>query len=911
VFDFQVTFELIDPPIQKSVTTLVWLAVSVAIAYAAQYFLTGKDDNPIKDDKPATLSKRGSYVTWFLGRRRVGPVFAWAGDRGTVKEKISGGGKGFSKKQKTRVFVEAGWHLLSVGPVDALQRIYQNGAVIFEGPITKDSHPSGTTVSLGKEGSFVIYWGEETQPVNSFLGDAARVGVSSRWPALCYIVWNRKRLGASPVWPMLEYLIERRPTMSDTVLTLSEPWMGPNYTVTANSYSIVNHLDGPVGNGYLSVSGNRVAEFPPSGKFTLTGNSMAAGTYDIYDVDTVMVDLDPDPAHVLYEVQTRIYPVGGVSGANDAGTATAWDTDSETGVNPAHAIAEMLFAEWPFGLGLSQSNWDIDSLEEVGELCDTESTGGEGLWSSWVSTNGEHAAQVLIQGLQDLGVMLPIDPATGLLKFVIVRQPTGSLDQVQQDMLLAPLPQRESFLAELPADQLIFSFPDQALNYRTMTIEVAEDGTASFSERSKSKTVQITIADHFEVANKIAERRSQEMLAGGAAFTLNVNRGAREFYPGQAIQAYGFEMVLRVTSVKIDSDTTKVVLKCIPDFYGAVLSEFEPTRGSGIFSAEPTALDQYRGVEVPETLLQGQGFQAILVPRIRAHDQIAEAEVHLSADDATYTSLEKQVDYHLGGTLIDALATGTTMIIDEGPTFTVFGEDIGDALDLSADLTNWRAGRQICAINGELFFLQKVTAISGTTYRLDGLIRARYDTRQEAHSAGDGVFIFNNSDTDWFQDILLQPDTTVYLKSQPNGLGGPIPLPQVPAYQLDLYGKGVVPVPPENVRLEAPFPGSPAYTTGEDLEVTWSFYSNYGAGFRGAGTPESDAVLDGEFFIEILDSGDVVKREDKSTTNTYTYSNANMVSDFSGEPATLKIRVSVLRDGYQSSTETLTITKVS
>jgi hypothetical protein len=894
---------------QQALLTLTYLAVGVALSYAAFLVIPKKDEALIKDDKPTTLSKRGSFVTWFIGRRRIGPVFAWAGDRATVKERVSGGGKGFSKKKKTRVFVERGWHLLSVGPVESLQRIYQNGAVIFEGPITKDSHPSGTTVSLGKEGQFIIYWGEPDQPVNTTLGDASRVGVSSRWPNLCYVLWSHKRLGASPVWPMIEYELERRP--STAILGDTEPWMGPNYTATGTTYSVVDHSDGPEGYGYLVVEGNQVPNFPPSSKITLAGNSMANGTYDVLDSEVFMYDSDPDPLHVYYVTRTKVYLFGGVSGANDTGTLESWDTDSETGVNAAHAIADMLFAAWPYGLGLSQSHWDMDSLEAMGVQTDTEATGGEDLWTSWISQGGDTVATVLAAGLQDLGYMLQIDSSSGKLQFVAIRQPSGSLEVVNQDMLLPPLPRREINLGPLPADQLIFSFPDQARRYRTMTLDINDDGTASFAEYSKAKTVQLTIVDHFDVAARTAERRSQEMLAGGAAFTINTTRGCREFYPGQAIQVYGFEEVLRVLSVQFDPDTNKVVLEVIPDYYGAVLSDFLPSYGAGIFEATPTENDEYMVVEVPETLLGGKGPQAILVPRIRAHEQITEAEVHISSDGSTFTSLETQVDYHLGGHLIDTLAADTLTMIDEGPTFTVFGDDIADALDLSADTDNWRAGRQMCAINGELFYLQKVTAVSGTTYRLDGLIRARYDTVKEAHAAGDLVVIFTNSDTDWFQDILLQPSSDIYVKSQPTGIGGPIPLDQVPYRELELYGKGVVPPPARNVRLSAPYPGSPTYTTGEDLVAKWSFYSNSGAGFRDAGDAQGDETVDGQFLVEILNSSDVVIRSDSTSAAEYTYSNATMVSDFSGEPASLKIRVSVSRDGYQSSTLTYTVEKVS
>jgi hypothetical protein len=237
---------------------LVYLAVSIGLSIIAGLLLKPKSGSPIKDDKPTTLTTRGSYMSWHIGIRRIGPVFAWAGDR-EKRQEAADGGKGIGGAKKD-VWYEAGWHQIGVGPMDALHAIISGGRISFKGPITRTSHPSGSTVVVDENQSFTIYWGELDQPVNSFLGDPSRVGVTSRWPNCCYVIWNKKRLGASPNWKIIDYVMERRP--SGSFLSLSDPWYDPTATLDGVMVNINGHVASSNPDiGYLQVSGDLTQEF--------------------------------------------------------------------------------------------------------------------------------------------------------------------------------------------------------------------------------------------------------------------------------------------------------------------------------------------------------------------------------------------------------------------------------------------------------------------------------------------------------------------------------------------------------------------------------------------------------------------------------------------------------------------------
>lgn len=191
-------------------TTLITLAITLAASVALSFILRKKPQGDVRiDDTPSTLTVRGSWTNVVIGVRLVAPVFAWRGDR-IIRQESQGGGKGGGGGGgSVSVYYETGVHILATGPVRRLLRIEDNGEVIFDRVITSIDTPSGTELQTSKGDRFVIYWGEEDQPINTFLGHADRLGVASRWPFFCYVVWIEKRLGEySGRWGQTQYVID-------------------------------------------------------------------------------------------------------------------------------------------------------------------------------------------------------------------------------------------------------------------------------------------------------------------------------------------------------------------------------------------------------------------------------------------------------------------------------------------------------------------------------------------------------------------------------------------------------------------------------------------------------------------------------------------------------------------------------
>lgn len=192
---------------------VVPLIISVGLMLLSRLLLkpkkTGEKDG-LGEDQPNNYATRGTVVPTIYGKRRVGASVVWVGDRKTKKESVGGGGKkggGGGGSIKQVVYYESRCDVIAVGPLGSLHMIFKAGKKLWEGPIDSENSPSGTSIDLGKNGAFTIYWGEVDQPINEFLGASTRIGIKSRWPLWAYIVWEKVRLGPSPQWPQIEYVI--------------------------------------------------------------------------------------------------------------------------------------------------------------------------------------------------------------------------------------------------------------------------------------------------------------------------------------------------------------------------------------------------------------------------------------------------------------------------------------------------------------------------------------------------------------------------------------------------------------------------------------------------------------------------------------------------------------------------------
>jgi hypothetical protein len=206
-------------------TFLINTAINTAIAYGLSLAFRRNqtvDNGLAYDDIETAVATRGTFLPILFGTQKLMPIFGWAGNRKTVVKKEETGGKGGGGKTtvKTNVYYESAWHMLCLGPAKKITRILENGKVLYDEEITAATTPSGSTISLGEEGSFVVYWGDTTPAAHPELN--AALGINSRWPHVCYIYWIEKKLGTAPHWGRLEYVVTSELDVAPTSVSCSK-----------------------------------------------------------------------------------------------------------------------------------------------------------------------------------------------------------------------------------------------------------------------------------------------------------------------------------------------------------------------------------------------------------------------------------------------------------------------------------------------------------------------------------------------------------------------------------------------------------------------------------------------------------------------------------------------------------------
>lgn len=734
-------------------------------------------------------------------------------------------------------------------------------------------------------------------------------------------------MGGTAIWPVVTYVVQVGPMNIDGPFLSGDAYMPPTFVGTGNPRAIIAlNDDGDGGDDWFQVNGNRVAEFELGSVFQLVGN----GGLPDRSFTVGAVTFDEGLAIIPDDETTKVFPLGIIpAAATVSGTIEGGLNQKDDGWNAAHMVAELLFEVWPHGAGLSLTDWDMGTLQTMADAVDAD---GENLVCSMITPRGPTMRQTLSLIMKDVGFLLPNNFSTSKTEFQLQREPVGVLDHISEEMLVR-VPEIKIPMGPKPIDRIVFSFPDEQNAYKDMTISIDDDGAITEDKVFRAQSAQITTTTHFPTAAQISERRSFEALSRGGEFTLWANRSARTLVPGTPVTGDGFADVMRLMAVEPNPQSGQVQLTLVNDFYGGLLSDFiteEGDTGSGSPAVLPD-LD-YLMWELPEILARGFR-QTAVVAHIRATAATKSHFIYASEDGLTYDEVNDDAFAEWsGGQLNEPM--GYELEQDQGPEFTFLGPDIALVQDLTSSVISWRKGAQVVLfadVNGnvEVGFLKKVTLISGSTYRLDGLIRARYDTTPLILPSGTKLFIAEPDEGLGIAEAWMTSDVPFYAKPLPLGVSSNhITLPMVLTKTIQLYGKMVRPPAVADVRLDygvSDATGSgnkdwndfeyqlQASAPADDLIIHWTYYSYLSPGTGAGQFPAGNIqvpVPEGTFFLEILSLADAVVREATLVPNDYTYTRADRIADFSGEPSGFKVRVTQNRGGQRSATVTTTFTSI-
>ena len=800
-----------QPTIAFFLPPLAVLAISLAIsaAFAGASYLLAKANqkkSPIGKAQP-TLAERGSFVPRILGTQRVAALVAWLGL----------GSQGQTKRGP--VASQQGWHVLCIGPAAILHQILENGKIIFptgtEEALTPDTHPSGTKITLRSgKGSFYIYWGETDQPVNTILATAA--GMNTRWPYLCYILWDRKILSIVNSWPTLEYVLTVK-LLHDDYLEDSPSWMEGD------------------------------------GNFT-----------------------------------------------ND-------------GVNPAHAIYELLTEPYPHGVSLPSSGINMTELEAMGALLDTE-----GVPTNLRVLEGKDATEPIGQILMDCSAVLP---QTGdVLTPLAIRAPTGGevWPSLSESVICPPFAEKIEDMGPKKMSAVHFEFIDRELKFKTNVVSFRDDAEALALGAPKIGTINLDTVINRKVANIVSDRRSVEELASPSAVRIQSCRGVRQLTPGQRVGLPDGRTV-RITAVSIRSDSPLCSIDGFEDIYSPANAAYpDDDTPSSAVDYSPQADVEFELLELPYALCTNKQITTMLA-RQRANPAMDGAQIYMGnigAPPLFDDAFEYKHSYgELDEDMVSYPALETT-----GPLVHILSSniDMSDLEDLDGRDQDWRTGTNVAVIGDEWCFFKTLTHTSGNYYRLDGLIRGRWTSDRVAHSTGDRVWLFPVAEINQLNKNIFGANKRVYYYPVPYLGDQLVDADDVSTVYLDLEGVSMRPLPPVNFRTDdGQWIRWNTWALGAPVTFKWSNRSRLANGFT-AGTQlagevhSSDAVyMDGDLYIKIVRISDSSLRRTIKVTagTTKEYTHAQLISDFGSEPSSFEVQYYQQIGTYKSPIKTITVTR--
>lgn len=804
-----------EPEVVHAGTTLIvgliWMGLGAAVA-----LLGARKPRETTQEAEPTLATRGARVPPTIGVNRVSPVIGGIWDR-----RLSGS-----------TWRENAMHILQAGECHGIRGIYADGKQVVD-DITPTNTPSGQSIQISTtfpdggsvKGQLTIYWGEDNGPIINFLGDNDLDGVPrcadengngiySRWPNTCLVIWQDFEMEYSPRWPTLEYELASEPksTLTSTQSWKARTWRDEPYGL-AGKFEIV-WWGQSNGLHWIDIDGDVTADLEKfeALSYRVDESSPVDQTkvFVIRSVDAAQSRVYPDATYGLPSpggpcwyvdglgnpittqgTVTRVYleeftPPWGTwqmqhsywwpaVGAGSPRTLTAffWPAyvETEEGTNGAHVLEQLLFAPFPQGAGLDRSDWDMASLEALGELLEEE-----GITTHVRPEAGKELSSTVVEVLADLGVMIPRNPNTGLQEFRAIREPEGQLPFISDDLILDPLPEvTQIFNDTKTPSSVVFTFKDRYANFEAGTINYHNDGRVFYDDFDHSSKSDMTTIRDWTSASKVAARRSQEELAAKVAVRANTSRGTRLLYPGDAFFMSGMNNVLRLMSTKLDPDTGKVEIQAAVDVFGT--TEVSSAAGGRLYNKR---LAPQPEVNYLEGAVQRPSHK-LAFPYQAAHDKIAGCTVYISTDGTNFSYLGSVGRSTWAGVLESSISAADTQA-------DIVTNDIGLAytLDLSTDPGRYNNGGQFAVFgdpltpgNFEIAYVEWIEEVSEERATLHNLLRGKESTTASVWSMQTRVYGITD------QEILLTNSSVVssaqlWFKLAPVTEAGELPLAECP-----------------------------------------------------------------------------------------------------------------------------------
>lgn len=875
----------------------IYIAIIMAAVSLAANILLRPDPpeiDPLSDDSANSAGTRGTMAPLLLGHNKLKPIIAYVGNR-VSWQKVVGSvpdPDGFWEEDDdvyAERFKESAMHILGVGPTLELTQIIEGGKIIFDQKIRRADHVSGSEFTCTDEDSsvFRIYWGEQDQAVDTDLAELT--GVSTRYPYCCYIYWVEKQLGARARWKALDYV-------------LSCSTKGEEADFIDGSASEVSFNAEPK---TLIVAG-QISFRPAMFSTDSLVEDLEVGDLVHFVVDDVWAQIadrvDQDGGY-YFTIDDTNYLYSLTLAQSYAMTATPDGTYAK-GVNPALAIRQMLFYNYPHGLSLSSSLFDMTSLND---LIPYFAEGGTEPAPSSIMLKSGRSYQAGISGiLTDYGLSMYPDSITGLLTFRLIR--AGETPVLLDNSVVAlDKVQNTKAYSVLAPQKMVYTFLEASRNFTRSTILVDDDGKAKLTGNPNTKKISLNTPTDIVTASAIASRKEQE-VGIDRALKIPVSITEEDLNIGDVVEFASLNGVWRLVTKGTGIDKAYVDMSFMLDAY-SVTNLYRTGVSTGTDITDPVAADPYVDVfEGNRYLSPDQAGYYLL--RARAHTLITGAWLYRSESDVTaeFSGGSSALSFQTFGALNEGMVESGGVL--DTLEITAGGTDFESFWNVSVSDADWRSGKVIAKIGDELVFVKSITVIDPETVQLNDILRGRLGTAASVHSTDDVIGFFYKASVPLVKDTVVSPGDTLFFRTRPYTINQILDIEYVDSVQLDYAGGGFRPLACENLNT---LDDTNAWLLGTDVDIRWDYKNATaltGAGIGLSDEPSEQALPEGYFKVTILD-GAIIKREElEILSNTFTYTQAMMVVDFGAEPSTFNVEVVEVLNGLTSPVEATTINRV-
>lgn len=752
----------------ETILTVGSLAASGALAYVSQHNAKKRSKSPIQDDRPPTLSARGTRIPVVIGRRKIAPVF-------TYMSKPSNG--------TARVM-----HVLALGPGRAIRRVYIDSKpiAIQGGPLVIPNNRLTLNNQTSNPPTALVHWGAQNQlEFNALTQD---LGINSKWPFHIIVLWENMTVSGGIV-PTIDYELEVVPYGANRHAIPGVSFEEEQYvdTKTFNTYNPPNEV-------------NRV----------LVSTANSGGFQEVDWPIGARVKLF-DGGNTLLETK-RIAKLGSVQNGNEQDVYVYFDSDINNttrlnhakittskvsvvgGADPVHALGQLLFALPPHGLGMDYSKWNTRAFEYAQELLKRNGSQQSKGYAANILIDSDNSISAAIGLLlQDMGLGISWNPKggnefTGLFELSQLYPPDEqvpprtSVPLITKDHLLndeEPELDTAHALPNLPT-RFSITYKEQERNYRDVPLTEDSFGRILEGEIENTQKVPLYSVTDATTAQRVAKRRFPEALAKPGIIGLQGKHDTRLLVPGQNVAVSGHESLFRILSVRPDlkSDSCDVELMLDP-FGTEVSSALSPQILGG------NSLNLAVSEDVYFAFVETEQADYYWIPRVPSNPESRKAKIYYSdyptaSPSSTYVYVGESEFAQTGGTMTSTLGSGAT----SGGTFQYNWNLLDVVLDLSGDAEAWDRGDQLLLVGDELMFLEAVTINEDGTATFEGLVRPN----PVAHSIGERVLIWPSNTKKFYlpaSQSLVAANYTQAVKACPYNSSSAMSLNQIVAETID------------------------------------------------------------------------------------------------------------------------------